>query len=73
MLKVQDTGKGIKTENLKLIFDPFFTIKGQDGTGLGLSVSYAIVKRHGGEIIIESELGVGSIFTLILPIAMKIQ
>ena len=72
ILKVQDTGEGIKTENLKFIFDPFFTTKGQEGTGLGLSISYGIVKSHGGEIVIESELGVGSTVTLTLPIARNI-
>jgi PAS domain S-box-containing protein len=72
ILKIQDNGEGIKTENLNLIFDPFFTTKGQEGTGLGLSISYGIVKSHGGEIVIESELGVGSTVTLNLPITRKI-
>jgi len=64
-----DTGAGISKENLNKIFEPFFTTKkvGQ-GTGLGLSVSYGIVKEHGGNIEVESTEGQGTIFTVILPL-----
>jgi signal transduction histidine kinase len=65
---VSDTGKGIPEENLKKIFDPFFTTKsvGQ-GTGLGLSVSYEIVKKHGGEIKVYSKLNEGTRFVVMIP------
>ena len=65
--KIQDTGSGIRAEDKKFIFDPFFSTKGKFGTGLGLSVSYGIIKKHGGEISIDSELNIGSTITLILP------
>jgi PAS domain S-box-containing protein len=68
LLEIQDTGSGIDQENLNFIFDPFFTTKGKEGTGLGLSVSYGIIKKHGGDILIESELGIGSTVTLVIPI-----
>jgi two-component system NtrC family sensor kinase len=66
---VTDTGCGIPPEHLDKLFDPFFTTKeiGQ-GTGLGLSVSYGIVERHGGTIRVQSEVGRGSTFTIWLPI-----
>jgi two-component system NtrC family sensor kinase len=65
---VQDTGSGIPKHNLNRIFDPFFTTKPEgEGTGLGLSVSYGIVSRHGGTIEVESELGWGTTFTVLLP------
>ena len=64
-----DTGCGIPPENLNKLFDPFFTTKevGQ-GTGLGLSVSYGIVERHGGNIWVQSKVGRGSTFKIWLPI-----
>jgi hypothetical protein len=65
---VTDTGSGIAAENLAKIFDPFFTTKGaKRGTGLGLSVSYGIVREHGGDIEVESKLGQGSRFLLAFP------
>ncbi len=68
-IKVADTGYGIEEKNLTRIFDPFFTTKPTgEGTGLGLSVSYGIVKSHGGEIIVESKPGTGTLFTVLLPV-----
>jgi signal transduction histidine kinase len=69
VIKVKDTGCGIEEKNLSRIFDPFFTTKptGQ-GTGLGLSVSYGIVRNHGGDIFAESEPGRGAVFTVVLPV-----
>ncbi len=65
---VSDTGCGIPAGNLKHIFEPFFTTKQVGkGTGLGLSISYDIVKRHHGEILVESELDTGSTFTVRIP------
>jgi signal transduction histidine kinase len=64
---VRDTGKGIPPEFLPHIFDPFFSTKGVEGTGLGLSVSYGIIKNHKGNIRVESKIGVGTTFTIELP------
>jgi two-component system NtrC family sensor kinase len=67
-IAVQDTGTGITPENMKKLFTPFFTTKGEvKGVGLGLAVSYGIVERHGGRIEVESDVGKGSTFTVILP------
>ncbi len=68
---VADTGKGIASEFLPHIFDPFFSTKGEGGTGLGLSVSYGIIKNHKGEIRVESKAGVGTTFTIELPLYKK--
>ncbi len=68
-LTVTDQGSGIPKENLKKIFEPFFTTKEiGKGTGLGLSVSFGIINDHGGEISVQSTVGVGTTFTIILPI-----
>lgn len=66
-LKIADTGIGMTDEIKKKIFDPFFTTKGVTNSGLGMSVSYGIIKRHGGEILVESEPGKGTVFILHLP------
>ncbi len=67
VIRVKDTGSGIKPEILPHIFDPFFTTKGTKGTGLGLSVSYGIIKQHNGKISVETEVGKGTTFTIELP------
>lgn len=65
---VSDTGKGIAPEHINKIFDPFFTTKPVGkGTGLGLSVSYNIVKKHHGEIQVNSRIGEGTTFRVVLP------
>lgn len=65
-IAVADTGTGIPPENLSKIFDPFFTTK-KRGTGLGLATSYSIVKKHGGQLRVESAPGRGTTFTILLP------
>ncbi len=68
-IDVEDTGSGIPPHILPRIFDPFFTTKATgEGTGLGLSVSLGIVERHGGQILVESEVGKGTVFTVCLPL-----
>lgn len=65
---IQDNGSGISKENLRKVFDPGFTTKGTGiGTGLGLSICYQIMKDHKGDVKVESELGKGTKFTIILP------
>jgi PAS domain S-box-containing protein len=71
-IKIADTGYGIEKKNLARIFDPFFTTKPTgEGTGLGLSVSYGIIKNHGGDILVESKVGKGSDFTIVLPLVAQ--
>ena len=66
-VRIADTGTGMTEEVKRRVFDPFFTTKGVTNSGLGMSVSYGIIKRHGGEILIESELGKGTHFIIHLP------
>jgi two-component system NtrC family sensor kinase len=67
-LRVADTGPGIPPEAMSRIFDPFYTTK-SSGTGLGLSVSYGIIRDHNGTVDVESSVGKGTTFVLTFPIA----
>ena len=67
MLKVTDSGVGIEDNNISKIFDPFFSTKKQQGTGLGLSSVYGIVKQHRGSIFVESEKNTGTSITIYWP------
>jgi two-component system cell cycle sensor histidine kinase/response regulator CckA len=69
-LSISDTGKGIAKEHLSQIFDPYFTTKDfgpQKGMGLGLAVCYSVIKKHGGQIEVESQSGEGATFNVYLP------
>jgi two-component system NtrC family sensor kinase len=72
---VEDTGHGISEEVLPHIFEPFFTTKdSKKSTGLGLCVVYSIIEEHGGKIMVESKVGEGTKFTILLPrLAKKIK
>jgi len=68
-IRISDTGCGIPQQNLKRVFEPFFTTKPVgSGTGLGLSLSYSIVNKHGGRIEVASTPDVGTTFTIHLPV-----
>jgi signal transduction histidine kinase len=70
VIRVRDTGSGIAPENMKKLFEPFFTTKPVGkGTGLGLHVAYKIAKAHGGRIDVTSKVGVGTEFSVILPVS----
>jgi signal transduction histidine kinase len=69
-LQVCDTGSGIPAEQLPHIFEPLYTTK-PEGTGLGLYLMQEIVAAHGGKVMVESVVGQGTIFTLILPRAVE--
>jgi len=72
LVRVRDSGCGISSSVLPRIFDPFFTTKNEgEGTGLGLSVSLGIVERHGGRIMVESEVGKGTTFTVSIPLSTE--
>jgi len=70
-IKISDTGSGISKEDLPRIFEPFFSTKGQKGTGLGLAVIWGIIDNHNGTINVESELGKGTDFIIRLPLAQQ--
>ena len=70
-IRISDNGCGISKEDLSKIFDPFFSTKGQKGTGLGLAVIWGIVDNHNGTINVDSELGKGTTFTIRLPLSQQ--
>jgi signal transduction histidine kinase len=68
VISIADTGVGMSDETKGKVFDPFFTTKGPSGVGLGLSMAYGIITRHGGDISVESSLGKGTTFYVKLPL-----
>jgi nitrogen-specific signal transduction histidine kinase/CheY-like chemotaxis protein len=69
-ISIEDGGVGISEENLSKMFDPYFTTK-SNGSGLGLATTYSIIKKHGGYIEVESQIGVGTTFHIYLPASQK--
>ncbi|MGB5883631.1 MAG: ATP-binding protein, partial [Desulfobulbales bacterium] len=75
-IDVMDNGKGISQDIISHIFEPFFTTKDsgeKKGTGLGLFITYGIIKKLGGHISVRSSVGVGTTFTVILPIKINLS
>jgi len=73
-VKIRDTGHGIPQKHLGHIYDPFFTTKAMgEGTGMGLSIVYGVVKNHQGEIKVHSDLGKGTTFTIQIPLASSMH
>ena len=71
-IEIQDDGGGIASSVVPKIFDPFFTTKPiGEGTGMGLSISYKIIQAHGGKILVDTEAGIGTTFSILLPIQQK--
>jgi signal transduction histidine kinase len=71
IIQFRDDGPGIPPESIGKVFDPFYTTKAVgEGTGLGLSIVHSIIRRHGGEIRVESQVGAGTTFIVVLPVTM---
>jgi len=73
VLTIADSGTGMTPEVKSRLFDPFFTTKGKGGTGMGMAVSFGIIRRHNGSIEVESEPGRGTTFRISLPVAVEAQ
>jgi len=71
-INISDTGEGIAEENLSKIFEPYFTTK-ENGSGLGLTMVFKIIKEHGGDISVKSRVGEGSVFFITLPVPQTEQ
>ncbi|MCP4710226.1 MAG: HAMP domain-containing protein, partial [Planctomycetes bacterium] len=67
MIKVSDNGCGISPDDMTRVFDPFFSTKGPRGNGLGLAIAWSIIDKHNGRIDLNSEIGKGTTFTIVLP------
>lgn len=73
-ISFQDTGKGMTSQVMDKIFDPFFSTKGVgQGTGLGLSISYGIIQNHGGDILVKSQVGIGTEFIVLIPVKAEVK
>jgi two-component system NtrC family sensor kinase len=68
-IRVSDTGSGIEAKDIDKIFEPFFSTKGTRGNGLGLAIVWGIVEGHGGRLTVDSEVGKGTTFTVLVPLA----
>ena len=73
MIQVKDTGKGISLEVLSRVFEPFFTSGKRHGTGLGMAICKNIVERHRGDIYLTSEVGIGTVVSIWLPLSQDVQ
>ncbi|HWN08390.1 MAG TPA: ATP-binding protein [Pyrinomonadaceae bacterium] len=73
VLSIADTGTGMTPEVKSRLFDPFFTTKGKAGTGMGLAVSFGIIRRHNGSVEVESQQGRGTTFRVSLPVAETVS
>ena len=71
VLTIADSGTGMTPEVKSRLFDPFFTTKGKGGTGMGMAVSFGIIRRHNGSIDVESEPGRGTTFRISLPVTLE--